>query len=458
MDVDRLRLLIRESLESVRTTVTQRLRDSDWPTSLPTTVPVVELGPAGLHKTNLESRQMASVNSHEIAKSISPEGIPWDLGIADKLLTLAQFLDETTDLANRKEIAPTTLPITTPQDMIIKTYLEPMSRRYLYSLADLACPDDRAIDDLTKEFEDVITDPLPRHRFQIHLSGLLVNETIRDGNVTLRPLTKSELGFLSELLYPNPTQAVMLERDLLLPFSLKMSLPTCLIEVELAVDRPFQDGFGDADILHRFVLACSLCGINVGGTGLMMASRYPRWIGLGGTLSMPSPVFGRFVSNPVEMDQVYFAELMKLARRMPILSESSNTQGAIALYRALRGFMAPFGEGDGFLDFAVALEAALLSKENSELSFKFALYGAALLRRTQLPEETFAKLRKVYQMRSKLVHGIKYSVSERAEAGSLAKELCQNVLLEVLDVGWPDENEIRRLMLESMNGGLAEDR
>lgn len=446
MNADGLRLLVRESLESVRATVVKRLLDVNLPTSISIEVPIVNLGPPGQWETNIEVRQVASVYNHAVAKRISPQGLPWEFGIADKLMALAEFLEDSTDLASRNEARSVASPAKTPEDTIVSTYLEPMSRRYLYSLTDLAIPDDRAIEGFAKELAGVVAEGTPRYHFQLHLSGLLLDETIRDGNVTLRPLTHSELGFLSKLLYPNPTEAAMLEQDLLVPSRRTSSLPTSLIEVELALDRPFQDGFGEADILHRFVLACSLHGIDIGGTGVMMASRYPRWIGLGGTFSMPSPVLGRLVSTPVEMDQAKFAELMELARRMPPLSESSNTQGAIALYRALRGFMTPIGEGDGFLDFAVALEAALLSKGGSELSFRFALYGAALLRRTRLPQETFEELRKVYQMRSKLVHGSKYSDSERAKAGRLAKELCKSVLLEALVGDWPDENKSLMLL------------
>jgi hypothetical protein len=305
--------------------------------------------------------------------------------------------------------------------------------------------------------EEVVAERTPRYRFQLHLSGLLLDETIRDGNVTLRPLSKSELGFLSKLLYPNPTEAAMLEQDLLVPLMRTSSLPTSLIEVELAVEHPFKDGFGEADILHRFVLACSLHGIDIGGTGFMMTSRHPGWMD-GGVSSMPSPVVDKFVLAGVPMDQRQFADLMLLARRMPVLSESSNSQGTIALYRALRGFMARFGEGDGFLDFAIALEATLLSKAKSELNFRFALYGAALLKHTRPPEETFANLRNVYKMRSKLVHGSEYTDSERTEAGRQARELVQRVLLEALVGDWPDENKLLKLLLQPMTGGAPIER
>ncbi len=449
MDANKLRLLVRESLESARATVVARLLVHNLPTSIPTEVLVVELGQGVQYETHNEVRQTASINDIAVAKTISPKGLPWEFGIADKLLPLAEFINASTDLASRNEVLAAALPDETREATIVRKFLDPMSRSYLYSLADLAIPDDRAIEGLTKELEQVIAERKPRYRFQLHLSGLLLDETIRDGNVTLRPLNKFELGFLSKLLYPYPIGAGMTEQGLLMPSLPTSSLPTSLIEVELPVDYPFQDGFGDADILHRFVLACSLNGIEIGGTGFMMAGRHPRWIDPS-TFEKPSPVVGRFVATRVPMTQLQFTELISLARRMPVLSESSNSNRAIALYRALRGLMARFGEGDGFLDFAIALEALLLAGENSELSFRFAFYGAAFLKRIRLHAETFKSLRTVYRVRSKLVHGLKYTDSDRAEAGRLAMELTQHILLEALNRDWPDANKLGESLLRSM--------
>lgn len=59
---------------------------------------------------------------------------------------------------------------------------------------------------------------------------------------------------------------------------------------------------------------------------------------------------------------------------------------------------------DVILDLTIALESTLLASINDELSYRFALFGAALLAKSRRPQETFRLLRALYTVRSKLVH------------------------------------------------------
>ena len=75
---------------------------------------------------------------------------------------------------------------------------------------------------------------------------------------------------------------------------------------------------------------------------------------------------------------------------------------------AIRRFSQSFGRHtpeDAIIDLAIALEATLLHGQNTELSYRIQLLGAALLRRTA--KQAANALKDLYSVRSKIVHGAK---------------------------------------------------
>ena len=133
--------------------------------------------------------------------------------------------------------------------------------------------------------------------------------------------------------------------------------------------------------------------------------------------------------------------LILLAHRC---SEASNHE--IALYRTLRGLGMHWQES-GFLDFAIALEAALLQGVETELSYRFALYGALFLQDERVPEETFKQLRDVYTTRSKLVHGSKVDAAKREQAIIDARDITKAIMLKAIENGWPNKGQLDRRAL-----------
>ena len=91
------------------------------------------------------------------------------------------------------------------------------------------------------------------------------------------------------------------------------------------------------------------------------------------------------------------------------------------------------------MDFANALEAALLSGTTTELSFRFALYGALFLRDQYDARQTFDRLTNVYRVRSQLVHGSRVNAAHRASADKDAADLAKAVVLKSVEMGWPDK-------------------
>ncbi len=75
----------------------------------------------------------------------------------------------------------------------------------------------------------------------------------------------------------------------------------------------------------------------------------------------------------------------------------------VALRRFNRAYSREIGE-DKIIDLTIALESCLLAGETKELSYRFALRGAALLSKSKDPKETKKLLKAIYDARSSIVH------------------------------------------------------
>jgi hypothetical protein len=96
------------------------------------------------------------------------------------------------------------------------------------------------------------------------------------------------------------------------------------------------------------------------------------------------------------------------------------------------------------LDLVIALEAALLGGAQSELRYRFGLYGALFLRRERDPSATVKDLRDVYDIRSKLVHGTPISAEKRHAGEELARDLPTAVIRAAIETGWPQATDLDR--------------
>jgi hypothetical protein len=95
-----------------------------------------------------------------------------------------------------------------------------------------------------------------------------------------------------------------------------------------------------------------------------------------------------------------------------------------------------------FLDFVIALEAALLDNNKAELGYRFSLYGAIFLGEQRNPDQTFNKLKSIYELRSRLVHGSAIKPDDLRVATENAKELAMAIIRKAVESGWPDPKKL----------------
>lgn len=94
---------------------------------------------------------------------------------------------------------------------------------------------------------------------------------------------------------------------------------------------------------------------------------------------------------------------------------------------------------DRIIDLTIALESCLLAaiRSQTELKYRFALRGAALLANTRRPQETNALLSALYNARSSIVHEGKHLFEQRSTslAGLEPKEFlqsCEDIMRDIL--------------------------
>jgi hypothetical protein len=136
--------------------------------------------------------------------------------------------------------------------------------------------------------------------------------------------------------------------------------------------------------------------------------------------------------KPIDVET--FHAIVDLAHSIPDFGSGEGSPREVALYRVLRGFGA---RESGFLEFAIGLEAALLSGVPTELSYRFCLYGSLFLRDERDPTSTFDQLKQIYNVRSKLVHGSRIKPAERHAAEKTAEDLAKAVSARQSDTAGP---------------------
>jgi hypothetical protein len=149
------------------------------------------------------------------------------------------------------------------------------------------------------------------------------------------------------------------------------------------------------------------------------------------------------IVTPHTLSESEFRDVVDLAYKTPEFGGAEGSGREIVLFRILRGLGMHWQES-GFLDFAIALEAALLAGSSTELSYRFSLYGALFLRDEREPQDTFDRLKNVYDVRSRLVHGSKVNKAHRQAADTDAADLARAIVRKAVESGWPDPETLDR--------------
>jgi hypothetical protein len=447
--------LLRASLEAVRLETLRRLEEKGLPTSVtvdrPTIVPQPpgrppmsdrvdsQVAPRGLGlQLASEPVTVSSLHRADIARTIEDGGGKYFYhSFHEQLLSLAEHLDEATDLGAPENYKPESGP-----GAIVDRYLSGLARFYLLSLRDVRQGEGELLDRLATELEMLCDRSTVYIVKQLVLTGLEPSEALLPSrqNVYLRRLSPRERGDAYEAFAPHEPE--IRHPDLFLPRTdYGFRPPTAILEIrEQRTRKPYIS----KQLFTRLALAFYLLGFRMQTMGVTTSHTEPKW-------GRSAAGTGRFIVDNSSYDimakdtisQAEFDEIVDLAHRMEPF-ENEQTGRHIALSRVLRGCATP---DTGLLDFTIALEAALLGGTNSELSYRFSLYGAVFLREERDAAETYKQMKNIYEIRSKLVHGSKTDTDVRGKAQRDAAELAKAVIKKAILDGWPDRRHLDELAL-----------
>ena len=132
--------------------------------------------------------------------------------------------------------------------------------------------------------------------------------------------------------------------------------------------------------------------------------------------------------------------------------EEPRSVADLALHRFISGCTRPV-PADALIDFTIALESLLLpydeAARHGDLSYRFRIHGAHYLAESHDDrKEVFKKLRGIYEMRSRLVHGARYpTVSEITATRDVAYELARRGLHRAVHHGFPTAKAFNAMAL-----------
>jgi hypothetical protein len=121
-----------------------------------------------------------------------------------------------------------------------------------------------------------------------------------------------------------------------------------------------------------------------------------------------------FFGRPYKLDNRDIGRFHRVFNLLHELPPDHKSEFMIPLSRFNRTYSRRQGD-DAIIDMAICLENLLLRGLNDELSYRFALRGATLLRTLSNSADTFAILHQLYQMRSQVVHGGEHVFTPKIE-------------------------------------------
>ena len=429
-------------LEAARLEVCRRLADKELPTSI--TVPrlvVVDDANGSGWRSGVEEVRRSPMRSGRISIAIGDDSVAGrPFGLREQLEPLAELLDATTRLGQPQPSG--FLPNATGVDAILARVVAPLAHEYLARLDDVAIPDLALVRQLAQELEALASAEDISRTSQLVLEGITVPASLGPyRGVSLRPLSGSERGAIAAQHEVGLTDDVSGDREFPVPRRITFFNPTALLSITST--RPVDEPPGPARLPFRVALAFVLAGFELSSLGFLTEFDEPRWASLG-TSHTPFPLQERMTVTPRPITKAEFEAAIDLAYKTPDFAAEESTGKGVVLYRVLRGSGVDTG---GFLDFAIALEAALLSGAQTELAYRFSLYGALFLADERDAHATFTRLKRIYQIRSKLVHGAIVRPDDRYAAEQDAAELAKAVARRAIERGWPEQSRLDALAL-----------
>lgn len=382
-----------------------------------------------------ETVTVSSLGASEVLLAVCrSDGPVRALGLEAQLQPLAELLADTA----LGHLAPRGRGPTPSKDENVRlSFLEPLALHYVKTLADVAVPDPDRVERLCDELDELIERGDFQVGFQLAVDGIHIDGSLAPHRgVALRALTPSERGAWVETRAGGPRDFGPVE--LAVPQPMEMLTPRALFMWSEPI--PTADPSDEQMMQNRLALALFLRGHQVSAPGVVVKYDEPRWAAFG-TLYSPFEVQPTALdSAPRTVDQTEFEAIVELAHATPRFSSEEGNPQEVALYRTLRGLGA---KGGGFLDLAIALEAALLAGTTTELAFKFRLYGALFCPGDD-PAAAFADFKQIYAVRSNLAHGSPVSREKHFATEKIARRMVVTVIRQAIEGGWPDAETLER--------------
>lgn len=442
-DSSRRDLLV-AALEACRLDIAERLTRAGYPLAVKISRPVVRDDPDGNgYSTATEEVVVSGLCDPASELALRDVSGPLDLlGLQRHLDPLASYLARSTDLADR---GSPFLPELSGPDAIRERFLAPLAVQYLRSCSNIGSTDIGLGEKIGEEL-DAFCDA--KNAFivdQLAINGVRPSEALTHRNVTLRPLSAAERGAVAAKDFPSLSQPTHHQTDFVIPWTMSMFMPAAVLEVTEEVPWTWYSEDRRSTLPSRLVLALFLRGYDIGSREAIATIQRPVWAGFGTSLR-PFPISEGRHGPDKPLGPEEFEDIVDLAYRIPKFGREEGNHREVALDRVFRGCGVGNAES-GLLDFAIALEAALLDGAQQELAYKFRLYGALYLRHVRPPEQSFKDFKLIYSARSRLAHGGALPEGERRAAEAAAKELAKLVLLNAVQHGWPVAADLDQLAL-----------
>ena len=435
-----------QTLEKARVEVVDRLKAAGLPLSLVSERTVVT-GTETSYQTANQPVNASGLKDIQAQLAIGDDSIPHlPIGLKEQLEPLAEHISENSDLGKKRKSG--FFPSLTGSEGVLVRVVHPFAFHYLTRLSDIGTPDPTLATELAQELEQYVRSGRQVQVKQVLVGGITVESELSHKDIHIRPLTEVETGAYLRTQNAYLFDPVGSDSDLFMPRSHDFFVPTTVVEErhEVELDTPL--GHVSASRLIKLALASFLSDIALRSTGLVSGFELPVWISSGYTTGEFPVKRKKASAEPQSLDEPTFSAVVDLADQIPDFTGSEASRTDIVFNRVLTGY----GSDDsGFLDFVIALESALLKGIKQELRYRFALYGALFLRDKFPPEETFEKLKAVYDMRSDVVHGSSVKAADREKIEKDAEVLAGAVALEIIQKGWPSHSELNALALTFPN-------
>ncbi|MBV9856099.1 MAG: hypothetical protein JOY82_16530 [Streptosporangiaceae bacterium] len=335
-----------------------------------------------------------------------------------------------------------------PNSWIAQQILVPAMAEYLRSLESADTPNTDLANRIAAEAIDFVGSSKLRTRSSLPVSGIdMESDQLSVGDIVVRALTPRQRGTL--WMQANSILLPAISRDMLYSTKGAYTLPSHVIQVTTSHPRMLQPQPG---MYHQAALcAFFLHGYPLAGLGMMTSDTVPTWINWA---RMGVPIqLSAFPRGTKELRQDSLNEIWQTLKKLRNynLDQPSNPRD-LSLHRFLLGSIRE-DQADSLLDFTIALECIFLpydpSTRQAELAYRFRLHGTHYIS-SSLHErrETWKRLRDLYDVRSRLVHGSEYpSAAEIAEKVEAARNLAQTALLKAVRSHFPRVEELTAMVL-----------